>query len=306
MKIITFFDPNLNERGTSIATFDYALHNETILGNKSVIISTSNSELKSYNKFKKHFEIHIVDNIKDIFLKNTDYFYVLKYGFNDGILHPEAKNLIHSVFPSYDPHGDVYAYISEWLAKTHGKNLPYVPHMVNLPNHQEDFKEFFNIKDQIVIGWYGGNNFEIPFVRQAVMDIANKRSDIMFLFMNQEPFCDLNNVLFIDGTTDQNQKTAFINTCDVMLHARERGETFGLSIAEFSSKNKPIITYLNSPEKCHIDILGDKGLYYTDYSSIHNILSNIQLSDIKDKEWNCYQKFTPENIMEQFNNVFLQ
>jgi hypothetical protein len=90
-----------------------------------------------------------------------------------------------------------------------------------------------------------------------------------------------------------------------MIHARERGETFGLAIAEFSSKNKPVITYYNSPERCHIDILGDKGIYYTDYTSLYNILSNIQLSDIKDKNWNCYQNFTPENVMNKFNQVFL-
>jgi glycosyltransferase involved in cell wall biosynthesis len=177
--------------------------------------------------------------------------------------------------------------------------------MVNLPNHEENFNDFFNTKDKITIGWYGGNNFEIPFARQAVIDVANKRKDIIFIFMNQDPFCDIENIIFINGTTDQEQKVAFINTCDVMIHARERGETFGLAIAEFSSKNKPVITYYDSPERCHIDILGDKGMYYTDYTSLYNILCNIQLSDIKNKEWNCYQNFTPENVMNKFNQVFL-
>ena len=88
-------------------------------------------------------------------------------------------------------------------------------------------------------------------------------------------------------------------------HARERGETFGLAIAEFSSKNKPIITYYDSPERCHIDILGDKGLYYNDYFSLYNILINLNHSDIIGKEWNCYQNYTPERVMEKFNKVFL-
>ena len=34
-----------------------------------------------------------------------------------------------------------------------------------------------------------------------------------------------------------------------MIHARDDGETFGLSIAEFSSMNKPIITYKPGPRK---------------------------------------------------------
>ena len=305
MKIVLFFDPNLNERGTSIATYDYAHFNETILGNKSIIVSLKNAEMKSLNKFNSRFETHILNSFSEIQKIPCDYFYSLKYGINDGNLYLDAKNLVHVVFPSYDPHGDVYAYVSKWLAETHGNRSPYVPHMINLPIVNENFKEFFNIKNQLVVGWYGGNNFEILFARQAIINVASKRKDIMFLFMNQDPFCNLENVIFINGTTDQEQKVAFINTCDIMIHARERGETFGLAIAEFSSKNKPVITYNNSPEKCHIDILGDKGLYYTDYSSLSNILSNIQKLDIENKEWNCYQDFTPENVMKQFNQIFL-
>jgi len=305
MKTILFFDPNLNERGTSIATYDYAHFNETILGNKSIIASLNTSELKSFEKFNSRFDTHIFESFSQIQKFSCNYFYSLKYGFNDNMLHPNAKNLVHVVFPSYEPHGDVYAYVSKWLAENHGDNSQYVSHMINLPENNLDFKEFFNIKDQLVIGWYGGNNFEIPFAKQAIIDVASKRKDIIFLFMNQDPFCDLPNVMFIEGTTDQEQKVAFINTCDAMIHARERGETFGLAIAEFSSKNKPIITYSLSPEKNHLEILQNKGLYYSNYSELLNILTNIQHSDINGKEWNCYQDYTPEKIIQQFNQVFL-
>ena len=305
MKTVLFFDPNLNERGTSIATYDYAHYNETVLGNKSIITSLNNAELKSFDKFNSRFETHIFDSFSQIQNYPCDYFYSLKYGFNDNKLHPNAKNLVHVVFPSYEPHGDVYAYVSKWLAENHGNKSPYVPHMVNLPEVELNFKEFFNIKDQLVIGWYGGNNFEIPFAKQAIIDVASKRKDIIFLFMNQDSFCDLPNVIFIEGITDQEQKVAFINTCDVMIHARERGETFGLAIAEFSTKNKPIITYSLSPERNHIEILKDKGIYYSTYEELFNILSNIQHSDIINQEWNCYQDFTPEKIIQQFNQIFL-
>ena len=306
MKTVLFFDPNLNERGTSIATYDYAHFNETILGNKSVIVSLNTSELKSFDKFNSRFDTHIFNLFSQIQKFPCDYFYSLKYGFNDGQSHPDAKNLVHVVFPSYEPHGDVYAYVSKWLAESHGNGHPYVSHMLNLPKVEENFTEFFNVKDKLVVGWYGGNNFEIPFARQAVIDVANRRKDIVFLFMNQDPFCDLPNVIFINGTTDLEQKSAFINTCDIMIHARERGETFGLAIAEFSSHNKPVITYQNSWERNHIEILQDKGIYYSDYNELHNILNNISHSDIIGKEWNCYQEFTPENVMKKFNQIFLQ
>jgi glycosyltransferase involved in cell wall biosynthesis len=178
--------------------------------------------------------------------------------------------------------------------------------MINLPEIKENFKEFLNIKDQLVVGWYGGNNFEIPFAKQAVINIAHKRDDIIFLFMNQDSFCDVPNIIFIEGTINQEQKAAFINTCDIMIHARERGETFGLAIAEFSSKNKPIITYKLSPERHHIEILQDKGIYYSNYNELYSILDGITHNDITQKEWNCYQEFTPKKVMKQFNNVFLK
>ena len=185
MKTVLFFDPNLNERGTSISVYDYAHYNEVILGNKSIIASYSDSEKKSYQKFKDRFDVYLVDQFQDItsIIDNTksEYIHIEKYGYKDNQYVDNAKNLVHVVFPSYDPHGDVYAYISEWLALTSGKNSLFVPHMVNLPNIKENFNNFFNINNKLVIGWYGGNNFEIPFARQAVIDVASKRKDIVFL-----------------------------------------------------------------------------------------------------------------------------
>lgn len=311
MKTVLFFDQNLNERGTSIATYDYAHFNEEILGNKSIIATFADRgdhEYSSYNKFKERFgKIYEVEvNFKELEKIPCDYVYNLKYGYNDGNLVNHAKNLVHVVFPSYEPHGDVYAYVSEWLAKTY--NSPFVPHMVNLPKTSLNYKSFLDINNEtLVVGWIGGNNFELEFAQKAVEQVAKERGrDIMFLFMNQDTFCHLDNVRFFRGTTDQHEKVAFINTCDVMIHARERGETFGLAIAEFSSMNKPIITYANSPERNHIEILGDTGIYYYDYNSLYNILSNFSKHDFRSGNWNCYQNYTPEKVMEQFNKIFLQ
>jgi len=179
--------------------------------------------------------------------------------------------------------------------------------MVNLPIHYQNYKDFFNIKkNTLVVGWMGGNNFELEFAREVVERVAKERGeDIMFLFMNQDRFCFEENTKFINGTTDQDAKVAFINTCDVMLHARERGETFGLAIAEFSTMNKPIITYSKSSERNHIKILGDKGIYYHDYQSLYDILNHLHFDDVRKGDWNCYQDYTPEKVMKQFNQIFL-
>ena len=165
MKTIVFFDRQINERGTSVCTYDYAHFNETILGNKSIIASYKNAPLTTYDKFKSRFgDILLVDHFSELDKIQCDYVYDQKFGFNDGNISKNAKNLIHCAFESYEPHGDVYAYVSKWLAdktkQTYGlkEDLDYVPYMINLPDVKEDFKEFFNIPHgfllcQVIIVW---------------------------------------------------------------------------------------------------------------------------------------------------------
>jgi hypothetical protein len=304
---IAFHSNQLGIRGTEVALYDYALGNRDILGNESIIISDVNSDLTSLEKFKSQFPVYLYNNFSEveniINQEQVDSIYYIKAGFNDGKLVNNAKNLVHAVFKYKEPHGEVYAYISEWLSNEMSNGeLPYIPHMVNLPKHNLNYKSMLGFEGKLIFGWYGGDNFEIPFARQAVIDIAKKRNDIIFLFMNSSPFTNEPNIIFINSTYDLDEKVAFINTCDAMVHARERGETFGLTIAEFSSKNKPIITYRDSPERNHNIVLGDKGLYYSNYQELYNILDNFIITP---GEYNCYQDFTPEKVMDKFKKVFL-
>ena len=304
---IAFHSNQLGIRGTEVALYDYALGNRDILSNESIIISDANADLTSLDKFKTQFPVYLYSDFSEvesiIHNENIDAVYWIKAGFNDGKLVNNAKNLVHSVFKHNDVHGDVYAYVSEWLSdEMSNGELPYVPHMVNLPKHNLDYRESFGLKDKFIVGWYGGDNFELPFSKQAVIDVAKGRDDVVFLFMNCTPFTSESNVYFIKGTTNLDEKVAFINTCDVMIHSRERGETFGLTVAEFSTFGKPIITYSNSPERNHINILGDNGIYYTNYNDLYKILSEI---DSSVKGYNCYTDFTPEKVMNKFKEVFL-
>ena len=304
---IAFHSNQLGIRGTEVALYDYALGNRDILGNESIIISDANADLTTLDKFKTQFPVYLYNDFSEvesvIYNEGIDAVYWIKAGFNDGKLVNNAKNLVHSVFKHNDIHGDVYAYVSEWLSdEMSNGELPYVPHMVNLPKHNLDYREPFGLKDKFIIGWYGGDNFELPFAKQAVIDVAKERDDVVFLFMNCTPFTSESNIYFIKGTTNLDEKVAFINTCDVMIHSRERGETFGLTVAEFSTFGKPIITYFNSPERNHINILGDNGIYYTNYNDLYKILSEI---DSSVKGYNCYTDFTPEKVMNKFKEIFL-
>lgn len=316
---IAFHSGQLGVRGTEIALFDYAFHNRELLGNNSIIISNKNADLSGIDKFKNRFEVFLYDNfseVTNIIDKNKiDLIYFIKGGSNDGLLVPGIKNVVHSVFQYRQPHGDVYAYVSKWLSeKASGGELPYVPHMIDILKHDHNmnYRDFLGIpNDAIVFGYYGGPiSFNIPFARNAVIDVANKNKNIYFLFMNSEKFCDIDNVIFLDSTTDVENKIGFINTCDACIHGRNGGESFGLTLGEFSIKNKPIITTTYCTEhlcdEAHIDVLGDKAVLYHDYQELVDILENFK--DIVDVsyDWNCYRDYSPELVMKKFNDVFLR
>jgi glycosyltransferase involved in cell wall biosynthesis len=304
---IAFHSNQLGLRGTEVSLYGYAIGNRDILGNESIIISDAKADLTTLDKFRAQFPVYLYNDFSEvekiIDQEKIDAFYIQKAGFNDGKLVKNAKNLVHTVFKHNEPHGEVYAYISEWLSQemSNGK-FDFIPYMINLPDHNLNYRTALGLENKLIFGWYGGDNFEIPFARQAVIDIAKKRNDVVFLFMNSTPFSNEPNIYFINSTYDLDEKVAFINTCDAMIHARERGETFGLAIAEFSSKGKPIITYGNSPERNHNMVLGDKGFYYSNYDELYTLLDNFIVPP-----WgcNCYQEFTPEKVMNKFKKVFL-
>ena len=317
---ILFHTNGVGDRGGPIAVYDYALYNEEVLGNESIILTPKRAKafaLETVHRYNDRFNVVFCENLSDIDRAasqlKADLFYCLKHGENDGLVSRTVKNCIHAVFMTNDIHGDVYAYISEWLSRTMSDGrLPFVPHIVAPPKTEKNFRDFFAIpRNAIVFGRYGGNDsFDIPFVHDAVVSIAKKRKDIFFIFMNTDPFYlhqrsqELPNIIHVQGTTDAFTKSAFINTCDAMLHARQRGETFGLAVGEFSAHNKPVITFFGSPERAHIDILREKGIYYNDSHELVHIFDNFKVD--KALDWDCYsRKFSPVNVMKQFAEVFI-
>jgi hypothetical protein len=191
--------------------------------------------------------------------------------------------------------------------------LPYVPYLVDILryDHNSDYREYLGIpKDATVFGYYGGSDsFNIDFAKKAVIDVAKLRKDIYFIFMNVDAFCDEPNVMFLQGTSDLDKKIGFINTCNACIHARNGGESFGLTVAEFSIKNKPIITTTHCTAElndlAHIEMLGDKAVLYSDYNTLVQILTNFKDIHNSKEDWNAYSVYSPEVVMQQFKNVFL-
>ena len=309
---IAFWDNYLCERGTTISLFDYAYYNEKILGNQSIIMynnTLGGNDNNVIEKFKNNFEVVGVDNFDkvDNILKeqNCDIFYIIKSGENEGQISRICKTVVHCVFSCSQPHGDVYASIAPWVNHNNGC-FPVVPHMINLPNNIENLRSYLNIPEQaVVFGRHGGyGQFDIPFVQNIVYNVANSNPNIYFLFLNTRPFCDpLPNIIHLSKIVDLNQKVSFINTCDAMLWGRSDGETFGLSIAEFSTKNKPILCCY-SGALSHIHFLKDKAIIYNE-NNLKEILINFNKEEMQKRDWNAYKDYTPENVMQIFKKVFI-
>lgn len=319
MKIL-FHEDELNYRGTSIAVYDYADFNEKYLGNESIIVYNKNSKTNhplGIEKFEKRFRVHGYSDFSEvdqlIRKDNIDLFYAIKNGNIDGIDTKECKSVIHSVFKHFEPHGDVYAYVSEWLSQEMtGSKYPYVPHMVNFDSQtNEDLRTELNIpKNAKVFGYYGGHiSFNILFAQKTIEKIASKYKDIYFIFMGVNPFIKKkwwksvpSNIIFLPPSSDIMMKQKFINTCNALLHARERGETFGITVAEFAIMGKPVIAFANPPEKAHITHLQNQAYYYNDSKDLQNIILDADLT-LSAKE--LYEKFLPHPVMDTFKKVFI-
>ena len=125
-----------------------------------------------------------------------------------------------------------------------------------------------------------------------------------FLFMNTQKFYEHPRIIYLDKNLDLLYKSKFINTCDAMIHARNEGETFGLSIAEFSTFNKPIIT-CKCGEIEHINILGDRAIIYNNKEELIHIFNNIETIIHSRTDWNAYTDYSPEKIMKLFDTMIL-
>ena len=313
-QIVCFWLEHLGERGMCVSTFDYAYYNQKFLQNKSVILyniedETNDEEVRK--NMENHFEIYGIRRHElDYFTKNMqcDLLYILKHGKEDDMMNFQVKTAIHAVFEGGTPHGDKFAVISKDV--NNAGDHPVIPHMIDLPDHNENMRKELGIpEDALVFGRHGGyEQFNIDYVKDVVREIALcKPEEIYFVFLNTEPFCEeLPNIIHLEKTIDKHKKVKFINTCDAMLWARSGGETFGLSIAEFSIKNKPVFC-ADVGSRAHMSFLKNKAKVYTDHDDLFDKILHYHDTFREDigKDWNAYKEFTPRSVIDQFERYFL-
>jgi hypothetical protein len=321
-KVVGFFIRHFGERGTEVSVYDYADCNETILNNKTIIFHFKKEKYQSlgypyidsaFDKFKSRFQMVEVNEFTDLntllgsYNVSTLYMQVAggpeHYPFSEHI--NGAKFLVHCVFITTHNYGDLYVPISNYINEKCGTSYPVLPYMIRVHDTNDNLRANLGIpKESIVFGRYGGvKEFDIPFVKETVIKVAKQYTNIYFLFMNTEPFCEnIPNIIFLPRQIDLYEKRKFINTCDAFLHGREGGETFGLAIGEFAICQKPIITVKGFYDNAHLDILKDDAILYSNSDDLETILTTFK-PGTKNMLNNGYLQYTPESVMNIFKTL---
>jgi len=182
-----------------------------------------------------------------------------------------------------------------------------VPHIVVPLPVQSGLREELQIPPSaVVFGRHGGSEtFDIPFVHLVVRELARARDDLYFVFLGTDRFCEPHpQIIHLEPTSDIARKARFIATCDAMLHARRSGETFGLAVAEFSALGKPILTFGQSHERAHLEILGSGARVYNDPSELTELLWNFKpMSEPLPSEYAA--RYAPGVVMKRFQRIFI-
>lgn len=320
--IIGFHTKQLTERGTEVALFDYALGAQQVLGHEARIFVPADTsklipEIKA--RFEERFEVVLYESASDI---DCDALYVIKRGL-PGRITQTTPELVHAFYDASHPHGHRFATVSEWVSHTaawklrllRGRTLtipkpkrpPVVPHIVTLPELDDDLRADLSIpEDAVVFGRHGGEGtFNVPFVREAICAAVEQRDDVWFLLVNVDRFCDHGRVVHVPLMTGRAEIRRFVNSCDYMIHAHALGETFGLAVAEFAYAGVPVLTFLGSPRLAQLDLLHDGLLLpYTEYSDVLADFTALPRR-LAPAPTDVPQRYSPEHVMQQFDKVFL-
>lgn len=234
---------------------------------------------------------------------------------------------VHAVFQTHEPHGTAFASVSRELSLVSGQlercnwsEDVYVDHIVDYPFEELDMDvgqmralkraELGIPDDSLVLCRHGGyDTFNIPFVRDNLVTLVDMLDNIDVILMNTQPLDKKHGRIHeTRGESSVKGKAQYFAACDAMLHARSDGETFGLAVAEFSFRNKPVITYNGSLlgyARAHLSILKDRALCYEDLPTLQALISSLAKNGIPNREWNAYSNYSRAKVLPKFERVFI-
>ncbi len=114
----------------------------------------------------------------------------------------------------------------------------------------------------------------------------------------------LANIHYLPATVDPVEKAKFLATCDAMLHARWHGETFGLAVGEFAVLGKPVITFSESRERAHLEMLGNQALLYRHGGELAEKLREFRPHKTQGTQYEIFSE--PKIVISLFQKKFLE
>lgn len=314
---VAFHNPNVSIRGTFAAMVDYAVMNRNLLGNESTLLvrrSRAQPYARELPDLTQGLPVVFYETPEELERaardQEPDFFYEISPGQHHTLPRLACPAGVHAVFPHGGFFGERFLYISPWLARVMtSRSDRHVPFPVRRYESGESWRSALGIpKAARVFGRHGGwDTFNIPFVHRVVAEHARKFPEDHFVFLNTQPVPGAsrrNNVHYLPATTAAAEKARFLATCDAMLHARWHGETYGLAVGEFAVLGKPVITFGGSRERAHLDLLGERGLVYTDQDSLRRILKNFRPGPVWGTGYEPHAD--PHAVMALFQKRFLE
>src|SRR5579872_3321917 len=146
-------------RGTGKAVYDYGTELRDQFGHDVTFVASKRSFNPTLDKLRREFNAILYDgalgspddnrNVKHLLARivdeqKIDLLYIMKYGTDDQITSDNCRTGVHCVFDMSEPHGGVYAGISDYIARKFGRDLA-VPYIVRRFAQTEDYRVKFGI-----------------------------------------------------------------------------------------------------------------------------------------------------------------
>ena len=311
---VSFDGGRLNERGVAVALFDYAFHARALLGVEPVILHDARvpPEPAHVARFAAQFPTYAYETEEGmqrlVERERIDVAYFLKTARKDSRVSRSSRTAVHEVFKFFHPHGDSYAYVSQWLseAMTAGR-YPAVPHIVDPLAPRANLRAELGIPvDAFVVGRHGAvDQFNVPFAPRAIEEALARRKNLWFILLNTARFSNHERIVHLPATPDRQAIANFVGSCDMGINARYVGETFGLAIAEFLAMEKPVLVWAGGRDRNHRVLVDDPRFVYATGRDLAAKLCAVEPADWRGAWAARVAPFAPAAVMQAFSETFL-
>lgn len=193
---------------------------------------------------------------------------------------------------------------------TNAYDLAVVPHIIkDHSDYEINLREKLGIpKSATVIGSLSASDqFNLDFVRAELPQLLDRYRDLVFLGPNLEPFFKHERAYWLPRITDTETKTRYLNTINIMIHAREMGESFGLAICEALAAGKPVFAWIGGHDRNHTALLGGVGTLYSDGQSLATLVEMYFQGHFREPRLfqEIVKEFSSFEVAERFKEKFL-